>query len=63
MKYFMKNGGDKTLILIDEFGTGNRTDARKGSIAEAILGETEQKKKYFGVITNSLHKSKSISPL
>jgi DNA mismatch repair protein MutS2 len=49
MKYFMKNGGDKTLILIDEFGTGTEP-MLGGSIAEAILGELNRKK-VFGVIT------------
>ena len=49
MKYFVKNGGDKTLILIDEFGTGTEP-MLGGSIAEAILGELNRKKVY-GVIT------------
>src|SRR5664279_4657137 len=49
MKYFVKNGGDKTLILIDEFGTGTEP-MLGGSIAEAILGELNRKK-VFGVIT------------
>lgn len=49
MKYFVKNGNDKTLILIDEFGTGTEPMIG-GSIAEAILGELNRKK-VFGVIT------------
>jgi len=49
MKYFVKNGNDKTLILIDEFGTGTEP-MLGGSIAEAILGELNRKKVY-GVIT------------
>jgi DNA mismatch repair protein MutS2 len=49
MKYFVKNGNDKTLILIDEFGTGTEP-MLGGSIAEAILGELNRKK-MFGVIT------------
>src|SRR5664280_2161738 len=49
MKYFVKNGGNKTLILIDEFGTGTEP-MLGGSIAEAILGELNRKK-VFGVIT------------
>jgi DNA mismatch repair protein MutS2 len=49
MKYFVKNGDDKTLILIDEFGTGTEP-MLGGSIAEAILGELNRKK-VFGVIT------------
>jgi DNA mismatch repair protein MutS2 len=49
MKYFVKNGNNKTLILIDEFGTGTEP-MLGGSIAEAILGELNRKK-VFGVIT------------
>ena len=49
MKYFVKNGNDKTLILIDEFGTGTEP-MLGGAIAEAILGELNRKK-VFGVIT------------
>ena len=49
MKYFVKNGNEKTLILIDEFGTGTEP-MLGGSIAEAILGELNRKKVY-GVIT------------
>ena len=49
MKYFVKNGDEKTLILIDEFGTGTEP-MLGGSIAEAILWELNRKKVY-GVIT------------
>jgi len=49
MKYFVKNGNEKTLILIDEFGTGTEP-MLGGAIAEAILGELNRKK-VFGVIT------------
>jgi len=49
MKFFIKNGNDKTLILIDEFGTGTEP-MLGGSIAEAILGELNRKL-VFGVIT------------
>jgi len=49
MKYFIKNGNEKTLILIDEFGTGTEP-MLGGSIAEAILGELNRNKVY-GVIT------------
>jgi DNA mismatch repair protein MutS2 len=49
MKFFIKNGNEKTLILIDEFGTGTEP-MLGGSIAEAILGELNRKK-VFGVIT------------
>ncbi len=49
MKHFIKHGTDKTLILIDEFGTGTEP-MLGGSIAEAILGELNRNK-VFGVIT------------
>jgi DNA mismatch repair protein MutS2 len=49
MKYFIRNGNEKTLLLIDEFGTGTEP-MLGGSIAEAILGELNRKK-VFGVIT------------
>ncbi|KAA8485331.1 DNA mismatch repair protein MutS2 [Arcticibacter tournemirensis] len=49
MKYFVENSGGKTLILIDEFGTG--TDPQFGGpIAEAVL-ETLNRKRVRGVIT------------
>lgn len=49
MKVFVKSGDEKTLVLIDEFGTGTEPMIG-GSIAEAILGELNRKK-VFGVIT------------
>ncbi len=49
MKSFVRNGEGKTLVLIDEFGTGTEP-MLGGSIAEAILGELNRKK-VFGVIT------------
>ena len=49
MKFFIKNGNEKTLVLIDEFGTGTEP-MLGGSIAEAIMGEMNRKK-VFGVIT------------
>jgi len=49
MKYFLKHGNDRSLILIDEFGTGTEP-MLGGSIAEAILGEFNRKK-VFGVLT------------
>jgi DNA mismatch repair protein MutS2 len=49
MKFFVKNGDNKTLVLIDEFGTGTEP-MLGGSIAEAILGELNRKE-VFGVIT------------
>ncbi|PLX09015.1 MAG: endonuclease MutS2 [Marinilabiliales bacterium] len=49
MKHFLKNANNKTLILIDEFGSG--TDpVIGGTIAESILEELNDKKVY-GVIT------------
>ncbi|MGB0862348.1 MAG: endonuclease MutS2 [Saprospiraceae bacterium] len=48
-KAFVENANDKTLILIDEFGSG--TDPKiGGAIAEAVLNELNNKK-IFGVIT------------
>jgi len=49
MKQFVRHGNEKTLILIDEFGTGTEPMIG-GAIAEAILGELNRKK-VFGVIT------------
>ena len=49
MKYFVENSGGKTLVLIDEFGTG--TDPQFGGpIAEAVL-EALNRKKIRGVVT------------
>ena len=49
MKYFVEMANSKTLVLIDEFGTG--TDPQFGGpIAEAVL-ETLNQKKVRGVIT------------
>jgi DNA mismatch repair protein MutS2 len=49
MKFFMKNADSKTLILIDEFGTGTEPTVG-GAIAEAVLSDI-LKKKSFGLIT------------
>ncbi len=49
MKNFIKYGNERSLILIDEFGTGTEP-MLGGSIAEAILGELNRKRVY-GVIT------------
>lgn len=49
MKYFTKNSNSKTLLLIDEFGTGTEP-MLGGSIAEAVLGELN-KQGVYGVIT------------
>lgn len=49
MKYFVENANGKTLILIDEFGTG--TDPQFGGpIAEAVL-ESLNHKKVRGMVT------------
>jgi DNA mismatch repair protein MutS2 len=49
MKFFLKNANEKSLILIDEFGSG--TDPIiGGTIAESILEELNQTNT-FGVIT------------
>lgn len=49
MKYFVENANAKTLVLIDEFGTG--TDPQFGGpIAEAVL-ETLNHKKIKAVVT------------
>ncbi|MCU0472146.1 MAG: endonuclease MutS2 [Bacteroidales bacterium] len=49
MKYFLKNSSERSLILIDEFGTGTEP-MLGGAIAEAILGELNRKR-VFGVLT------------
>ena len=49
MKNMMKTANDRTLILIDEFGTGTEPQIG-GAIAESVLGQF-CKKKAWGVIT------------
>lgn len=49
MKHFVQNGNDRTLFLIDEFGTGTEPTLG-GAIAEAVLDEMNRKKS-FGVVT------------
>jgi DNA mismatch repair protein MutS2 len=49
LKYFIKNCNEKTLLLIDEFGSGTEPQIG-GAIAEACL-ERFNGKKAFGVIT------------
>jgi DNA mismatch repair protein MutS2 len=49
MKYFLKNSNERTLLLIDEFGTGTEP-MLGGAIAESILTGLNEKKVY-GVIT------------
>ncbi|MFV0522189.1 MAG: endonuclease MutS2 [Mangrovibacterium sp.] len=63
MKHFIRNGNDKTLVLIDEFGTGTEP-MLGGAIAEAILSKLNQME-MFGVITthytNLKHFASSVS--
>ena len=49
MKFFLKNSNEKTLVLIDEFGTGTEP-MLGGAIAESILGQLNELNT-FGVIT------------
>lgn len=49
MKYFLRNADDKTLLLVDEMGTGTEP-LIGGAIAEAILRELVSRH-VFGVIT------------
>ncbi|MFV0391116.1 MAG: endonuclease MutS2 [Paludibacteraceae bacterium] len=49
MKFFIKNSDEKTLLLIDEFGSGTEPQIG-GAIAEATL-ERFNKNRVFGVIT------------
>ena len=49
MKYFLRNADDKTLLLVDEMGTGTEP-LIGGAIAEAILRELVRRH-VFGVIT------------
>lgn len=49
MKYFVKNCNNKTIILIDEFGSGTEPQIG-GAIAESLL-DRFNKNQSFGVIT------------
>ena len=49
MRYFIRKCNDKTLFLIDEFGTGSDPELG-GALAEIFLEEFYQKKA-FGIIT------------
>ncbi|MDR0429109.1 MAG: Smr/MutS family protein [Tannerellaceae bacterium] len=49
MKYFVKNCNEKTILLIDEFGSGTEPQIG-GAIAEALLDRFNRNKS-FGVIT------------
>ncbi len=49
MKFFVKNCNERTMLLIDEFGSGTEPQIG-GAIAEALLSRCNQRKS-FGVIT------------
>ena len=49
MKHFVRNANNRTLLLIDEFGTGTEPMIG-GAIAEAVLTQLNEQKTY-GVIT------------
>ena len=49
MKYFVRNCNERTILLIDEFGSGTEPQIG-GTIAEALLNRFNQHKS-FGVIT------------
>ena len=49
MKYFVRNANGRTLLLIDEFGTGTEP-LIGGAIAEAVLAQLNEQHAY-GVIT------------
>lgn len=49
MKHFVRNASGRTLILIDEFGTGTEP-MLGGAIAESVLAELNRRE-VFGVIT------------
>jgi DNA mismatch repair protein MutS2 len=49
MKYFLRNSDERTLVLIDEFGTGTEP-MLGGAIAEAILNRLNEQRTY-GIMT------------
>lgn len=49
MKHFVRNANPRTLLLIDEFGTGTEP-LIGGAIAEAVLSQLNEQKA-FGVVT------------
>ena len=58
MKYFLRKCNDKTLFLIDEFGTGSDPELG-GALAEAFLEEFYNREAY-GIITTHYSNLKSI---
>ncbi len=59
MKHFVNHSDEKTLFLIDEFGTGTEPQLG-GAIAEAVL-EKLNRKKAFGVVTTHYSNLKLMS--
>jgi DNA mismatch repair protein MutS2 len=51
MKFFLDNSNNKTLFLIDEFGTGTEPQFG-GAIAEVILHELNRKNAYGAITTH-----------
>lgn len=59
MKRFVEHCNDRTLILIDEFGSGTEPQIG-GAMAEALL-ERFNRKRSFGVITTHFHNLKQFA--
>lgn len=59
LKQMLKYGDDKTLILIDEFGSGTEPQIG-GAIAESVLKHLNVKK-VFGIITTHYHNLKLLA--
>ena len=59
MKFFLKQCNDKTLFLIDEFGTGSDPELG-GALAESLL-ESFYEKKSHGVITTHYSNLKALA--
>jgi len=59
MKFFLNHGGERTLILIDEFGSGTEPQIG-GAIAQALLRQFNEKK-MWGVITTHYHNLKEFA--
>ncbi len=59
MRHFLDNGGESTLILIDEFGAGTEPQIG-GAIAQALLAEFNSKK-MWGVVTTHFQNLKKFA--
>lgn len=59
MKFFLANGNNRTLVLIDEFGGGTEPQIG-GAIAQAVLKEFNNKG-MWGVITTHYHNLKQFA--